>query len=89
MTFSTFLRVTEILCTIRLVLEGKTGRAIPASSRLEFLETFLTSNCGLSDAENNTYGPLNRGGIADLTFVRTLLAIREKSREFLGSDGLF
>ena len=35
----------------------------------------------LSDAEDNTSGPLNRGGIADLTLLRTLLAIRQKSRE--------
>ena len=32
--------VTEILCSFRLVLEGKAGREIPESSRLEFLEKF-------------------------------------------------
>ena len=30
----------EILCSIRLVLEEKTGKEIPESSRLEFLEVF-------------------------------------------------
>ena len=33
------------------------------------------------DAENNTSGPLNRGGIADLTLLRTLLAICLEFRE--------
>ena len=35
----------------------------------------------LSDAENNNSTPLNTGGIADLLLLRTLLAIRQKSRE--------
>ena len=39
------------------------------------------SNSALSDAEDNTSGPLNRGGIADLRLLRTLLAICQKSRE--------
>ena len=71
----------EILCSFRLVLEGKTGKEIPESSRFEFLEKFLANNFALSDAEDNTSGPLNRGGIADLPLLRTLLAIRQKSRE--------
>ena len=40
MTFLTILGVTEILCSFRLVLAGKTGKEIPESSRLEFLEEF-------------------------------------------------
>ena len=44
MTFLTILGVTEILCSFRLVLEGKTGKEIPKSSRLEFFEKFLASN---------------------------------------------
>ena len=78
-TFLTILRVTEILCNFRLVLEGKTGKEIPESSRLEFLERFLTKNFALSDAEDNNSGPLNRGSIADLHLLRTLLAIPRKS----------
>ena len=31
-----------MLCNFRLVLEGKTGKEIPKSSKLEFLEKFLT-----------------------------------------------
>ena len=67
----------EKLCSFRLVLEGKTGKEIPESSRLEFLEKFLANNFALSDTEDNTSGPLNRGGIADLPLLRT----RAKSRE--------
>ena len=70
-----------ILCSFRLVLEGKTGKEIPESSKLEFLEKILANNFALSGAEDNTFGPLNRGGIADLPLWRTLLAIRQKSRE--------
>ena len=81
MTFPTILGVMEILCSFRLVLEGKTGKEIPESSRLEFIEKFSANNFALSDAEGNTSGPLNRGGIADLPLLRTLLAIRQKSRE--------
>ena len=66
MSFLTMLGVTEILCSFRLVLEGKTGKEIPESSRLEFLEKFSGNNFALSDAEDNTSNPLNRGGKADL-----------------------
>ena len=38
MTFLTILGVTEILCSFKLVLEGKAGTKILESSRLEFLE---------------------------------------------------
>ena len=39
-TFLTILGVTEILCSLKLVLDRKTGKEIPESSRLEFLESF-------------------------------------------------
>ena len=81
MTFLTILGVTEILCSFKLVLEAKTGKEIPESSRLEFIEHFSANHFTLSDAEDNTSGPLNRGGIADLPLLRTLLAICQKSRE--------
>ena len=64
MTFLINLRVTEILCSFRLVLEGEIGKEILESSRLEFLEKFIANNFGLSDTEGNTFGPL-----------KTLLAI--------------
>ena len=62
MTFLTILGVTQILCNIRLVLEGRAGKEIPESSRFEFLEKFSASNFAFSDAEDNTSGTLNRRG---------------------------
>ena len=71
MTFLAILEITEILCSFKLVLERKTGKEIPESSRLEFLEKFLVSNFALSDAEENTSGPLNRYG--RFTFVQNTI----------------
>ena len=51
------------------------------SSKSEFIEKFLQNSFALSDAEDNTSGLLNRGGITDLTLLRTLLAICQKSQE--------
>ena len=81
----------DILCSFRVVLEGKIGKEIPELSRLEFQEKFLAKNFALSDAEDNNSSPLNRRGIADLPLLRTLLAICQKvlRTKFLGSDGLF
>ena len=81
MTFLTILGCTEKLSSCRLALEGKTGRGIPDSSRLGFLEKFSVNSFALWDAEDNICGPLNIGGIADLPLLRTLLAIRQKSQE--------
>ena len=72
MTFLIILGVTEILYSFKLVLEGKTGKEIPESSRLEFIEKFSANNFALSDAEDNTSGPLNRVGMADSPLLRTL-----------------
>ena len=52
MTFLTILEVTDILCSFKLVLEEKTGKEIPGSSRLEFLEKLSSNNFALSDAED-------------------------------------
>ena len=79
--FLTILGVIEILCSFTLALEGKTGKEILESSRLDFLEKFLENNVAFSDTKDNTTRPLNRAGIADLTLLRTLLPIRQKSRE--------
>ena len=72
MIFLTILRVMEVLCSFRLVLEGKTGIEMPESSRLEFLEHFLANNFASSDAEGNASGLLSAEGIADLPLLRTL-----------------
>ena len=88
--FLTIFGVTEILCSFKLVLDGKTGKEIPASSRLELLEKFSANNFALSDEEENISEPLNRGGIADLPLLRTLLAIHQKlPAKLLGSNRLF
>ena len=71
--------VTEIICSFRLVLEGKTGEETNESSRSEFLKKFSANNFAYSDAEDNTSRLFNRGGVADL-----LLATK-----FLGSERLF
>ena len=60
MIFLTILRVTEILCSFRLILEATVCEEITDSSRLEFLEKFLANNFALSDAEDNASSPLNR-----------------------------
>ena len=72
-------RFVMTFLTILLVLEGKAGKEIPESSRLEYLEKFSANSFALSDAEDNTSGPLNRGGIADLSLLKTILAICQKS----------
>ena len=76
MTFLTILGVTEI-CSFRLVLERKTGKEISESSKLKFLEKFLANDFALSDAEDISSRSSNKGGIADLLLLRTLLAISQ------------
>ena len=63
MTFLTIVGVIEILCSFRLVLQEKTDKEKPESSRLEFLEKFFVNNSALSEAKDNTFEPLNRGVI--------------------------
>ena len=65
------MKVTEILCSFKLVVERKTGKEIPESSRLEFLGKFSASDFAFSDAEDNISGSMNRGGIADWPLLRT------------------
>ena len=72
MTFLTILGVTEI-CSFRLVVEGKKGKEIPEPSRLEFLENFQQTVL-LYQMQNITSGLLNRGGIADLPFVKNAIS---------------
>ena len=79
MTILTILRVTEIFCSFKLVLvEEKTDKETPESSRLDFAEKFSGNYFALSHAEDKTSGPSNREAIADLPLLRTLLAICQK-----------
>ena len=80
MTFLTILGITEILCSFRLVIERKTGKKIPESSRLEFLQKFSANNFALSDAEDNTSGSLNRRG-KQIYLLWEHFAIHQKSWE--------
>ena len=68
MTPLTILGVIEILCSLRLVLEGKTGNEIRVIEirvlRKVFSKTFCFIRCRR-----------HRGGITDLPLLRTLLAI--------------
>ena len=63
----------------QLVLQGEIGKQIPESSRLDFLEKFFGNNFALSNAEDNTTWPLNRGDVADLLLLKTLLAMPQNS----------
>ena len=80
MTFLTILGVTEILCNFILVLEGRTGKEIPESSRLQ-LEKFLANNFALPDGEENPSRLFSRGEYSRFTLVENTIAIRQKSRE--------
>ena len=64
------------LCSFKLVLQRKVGKDI-----LEFLEMIFANSLALLEAEDKTSGPLNSGRIADITLLRTLLAIRQKLQE--------
>ena len=49
-------------------------------TEIRSLRLVLEGKTSLSDAEDNTSGSLNKGGIADLPLLRRLLAIFQKSR---------
>ena len=57
---------------VQICSRRETGKEIPESSRLEFLEKYSANNFALSDAEDNTSGLLNSRGIADLPLLRRL-----------------
>ena len=91
MTFLTILGVTEILCSFRLVLEGKTGTEIPESSRLQFSEKFSANNFALPDAEDNTSRPLtkvSKGSLPILTSSCHVCLHSHKMLWFYWLDGL-
>ena len=73
MIFLTISGITVILCSFRLVPQGKAGKEIPESSRLEFFGKLSANNFVSSDAEDSTFGSLNKGGIADLIMTRKTL----------------
>ena len=75
MTFLITFGVTEILCSFRLVTEGKTVRKVT----VRILREVFSKQFALWDAEENASRPFNRGGTSDL--ANTLLTIRQKFLE--------
>ena len=65
----------------QIVSREQRSKEVHESSRSEFFKKFLANNFTLSDAEDNSSGTLNRGGITDLPLSKTLLAIHQKSQE--------
>ena len=59
---------------------GEKGKEKHELSKLEFLEKFSANDFALSDLEDDTSRSLNKGGMADLLLLRTLLAIRQKCK---------
>ena len=46
-SYVNFYRITETLFIFRLVLDGKTGKQTPKSSRFEVLKKFLTNSVAI------------------------------------------
>ena len=89
MTYSTILGVTEIICSLRLVLEGKTGKKISESSRLEFLKVFSKQFCFIRCRRQHLQATELRR-YSRFTFVENTIGNSPKATraKFLGSDGL-
>ena len=66
-----------IITVIIIIIIIKTYPSYQDQSYYKFQLNSFTS----LDAEDSTSGPLNREGIADSPLLRTLLAVRQKSRE--------
>ena len=89
MTYSTILGVTEIICSLRLVLEGKTGKKISESWRLEFLKVFSKQFCFIRCRRQYLQATELRR-YSRFTFVKNTIGNSPKATRahFLGSDGL-
>ena len=81
MTFLTILGVTEI-CSFRLVLEGKTGKEIPESSRLEFLEKFSANNFALFRHRRQHLWWVEQKRYSRFTFVENIISNSQKEPSF-------
>ena len=91
MAFLTNLRITRMLPNFRVHLKGEAGKEIPESSKSELFEKNSAKNLASSDAEDNSSGLLEQGGIQILHLLRTLFAIPPKvaRAKFLVQDRLF
>ena len=68
----------------QIISRWETSKEMPEPWRLEFFEKFLANRVALSDAEDNTFGPLNREVIVNLPLLRALFHYIT----LLGSHGL-
>ena len=82
-------RVTWTSYSFRVVLEGKVGKEILESSRLEFLEKFFANSLTLSKAEDNTSSVKYRR-YSRFTFIENTISNLPKitRAKFLGSARL-
>ena len=86
MTLFIILGVTKILCSLRLVPEGKTGKEIPGSSRLRvFSKQFCSIRCRRQHLQAIELRRYSRFTFVENTTGNSLKALRAM---FLGSDGL-
>lgn len=70
------------MTNFNLVLDGKQGSSLLRFfTRFEFLEKSSAKGFAWSDADDKTSEPMNKGGKSDLLLLRTLFAIRQKSRK--------
>ena len=90
MTFLTILGVSEILCSFRLVIKGETGKKIPESSRLEFLEKYSVKILFYQMQKTTPLGcwieEFSRFTFFENTISNSSKVLRAK---FLEKDGLF
>ena len=61
------------------MLSDKLCIEIVESPKSEFSEQFSANNYNFPDVEDNTSGPLNNAGKADLSLLRTPLSICQRS----------
>ena len=81
MTFLTKLRVNRNIIQFQISSRRENKPRDYWVTKIRVPRKNLSNNFALSDAEVNIFGPSNRGGIADLPCLRTLLAILQKSPE--------
>ena len=84
------MRVTEILCSFRLVLEGKTGKVTRVIKIRVLTKVFRKQFCFIR-CRSQHLGTVEWRGYSRFTFVKSTISnspkvLREK---FLVSDGLF
>ena len=75
MTSMMISRITKLLHSLRSVLEKK--QKTNSIIKITVLEKISTDNVALSDAEESNSGPLNKGGIAGLLYLRKLFEIHQ------------